>query len=169
MRVKPHTMHTWKEAVAAAYFLAILQPQALQMLANVAYVRSARGIPAVVTAVEVLLILVGAAERIEQPSNVGDRKVVSCTRGLVALVSSFIRYILEVIARVRPPRGGVGEGIHDVWVEELPRLDGVLPRDIQPHDGLRLVDGADPERGVVPEEELDDLAGGEDGDVDSNE
>lgn len=48
-------------------------------------------------------------------------------------------------------------------------MNGALPRDIQPHDGLRLVDGADPERGVVPEEDVDDLAGAEDGDADSNE
>lgn len=104
MREKRHMMHTWKEAVAAAYFLAfgevraeILQPQALRMLANVAYFRSARGIPAVGTAVEVLLVLFGAAERIEQPRNVGDRKVVSCTLGHVALVTSFVRYILRFL------------------------------------------------------------------------
>lgn len=104
-----------------------------------------------VTADEALLFLVGAAERIEKPRNMSDSKVVSGTLGHVALVTSYFRHILVVIGRVRQARGGVGECIHDLCVEEIPRLDGVLPRDIPPHNGLRLVDGADPERRDAPE------------------
>lgn len=43
MRVKPNMMHTWKEAVAAAYFLAFgvvrtdsLEPQTEQMMGTMA-------------------------------------------------------------------------------------------------------------------------------------
>lgn len=86
----------------------------------------------------------------------------------MALVTSFVRVILEVAAGLRLARGGVGEGIHDVWVQELPRVDGALHRDVNAHNGLRLVDGADPDRGqVAPDDgeessvdEAEDAAGG---------
>lgn len=115
-----------------------------------------------------LLFLLGAGERVVQPTSAGDRKTINCTMGHVALVCSLVRVVLEVAAGLRPVRGGVGEGIHDVWVEELSRVDNELPRNAAEHDGLRLVYGADLCRADVPEDGDDDSPaeddGGDDGD-----
>lgn len=175
LRIKAHVMYQWKDVVTSAYFSAlgisrqeITRQQALLLLANMAYLVSVRGFPAVVCAVEALLFLLGAGGRVDQPVSVGDFKTVNCSIGHVALVTSFVRVILEVAAGLRLARGGVGEGIHDVWVQELPRVDGALHRDVNAHNGLRLVDGADPDRGqVAPDDgeessvdEAEDAAGG---------
>eukprot|EP00170_Pyropia_yezoensis_P000669 contig_3139_g670 len=170
LRIKAHVMYQWKDVVTSAYFSAlgisrqeITRQQALLLLDNMAYLVSVRGFPAVVCAVEALLFLLGSGGRVDQPVNVGDFKTVNCSIGHVALVTSFVRVILEVAAGLRLARGGVSEGIHDVWVQELPRVDGALHRDVNAHNGLRLVDGADPDRGQVAPDD------GEESSVDESE
>lgn len=178
-RVKAHCIYQWKDIVIAAYFAAIGLPrdavaaqQALQLLSDMAYLLSVRGFPAMLCALEALLLHQGAGFRIVEPISAGDRKVIHSTLGHVALVTSFVRYVLEVIAGLRPAHGGVGEGIFDVWGLELPRVDGVLPHDDEEHAGLRLVDGTDPCRGQVPEDgeegpaDLGEPAGDGSGDAD---
>lgn len=163
LRVKAHIMHVWKQVVLSAYFSAfgirredLSESQGNELLVDLAYLRSVRGFPAVLAALEALLLLLGARERVVQPSTVGDLKVINCTTGHVALVTSFVRVVIEVLVGTRAARGGVGEGIYDVWVQELSRVDGALPRDCEAHDGLRLVDGADPSRALLPDDDDDD-------------
>lgn len=151
LRIKSHTMHQWKEVIIAAYFGSlglsrddITRQQAQQLLYSMGYLTSVRGLPATLCGVEAFLLLLGAADRVVQPANAGDLKTISCTLGHVSLVTSFVRFILEEAAGSRPVRGGVGEGIYDVGVEELPRVHEELHRDADAHNGLRLVDGADP-------------------------
>eukprot|EP00170_Pyropia_yezoensis_P001626 contig_7047_g1630 len=175
MRVKGHAMHQWKEVVTAAYLSSLGMTResitaaiAQHLLTNMGYLVSVRGFPAILRGTEAFLLLLGAGERVVQPTNAGDRKTINCTMGHVALVCSFVRVVLEVAAGLRPFRGGVGEGIHDVWVEELPRVDNELPRDAAEHDGLRLVDGADLCRAEVPEDGDDDSPAEGDGGDDGN-
>lgn len=165
LRVKAHLLYQWKDVITAAYFASlgmsrdnITLNHALQLLHSMAYLNSVRGLPAVVSAIEALLVLLGEGARVQQPVNMGDQKIVTCSIGHVALVTAFVRVVLEVVAGLRPARGAVGEGIHDVWVVELPLVDNVLPRDTEAHSGLRLVDGADPARAEVPDDDDDALA-----------
>lgn len=51
---------------------------------------------------------------------------------------------------MRSTNGGVGEGVHSVWVEELVRVNDTFPFDTDAHNGLRLVDGDDPNRADLP-------------------
>lgn len=163
LRVKGHTMHQWKEVITAAYFGSlglsrddITPQQAQQLLHSMGYLTSVRGLPATLCGVEAFLLLLGAADRVVQPANAGDLKTINCTLGHVSLVTSLVRFIQEVAAGSRPVRGGVGEGIFDVWVEELPHVHEELPREADEHNGLRLVDGADPCRAQLPEDDGDE-------------
>lgn len=93
-----------------------------------------------------------------QPANARDLKTINCTLGHVSLVTSFVSFILYVAAGLRSVRGGVGEGIDGVWVEELPCVHEELPRDAEASNGLRLVDGADSCRALLPEDDEDESA-----------
>eukprot|EP00170_Pyropia_yezoensis_P001718 contig_7351_g1722 len=80
----------------------------------------------------------------------GARPVMHTTTGHVALGACFVRSTLESKAGVRSGRrSGVGEGIYDLWVAELARVDAVMPNDDDVHSGLLLIDGRDVNRGVV--------------------
>lgn len=168
--VKAHAMYPWKAVLTAAYFTAmdlscdnIPSQVAHQLLNNMGYLTSVRGFLATLCGAQALLLLLGAVERVEQPTNAGDRKTINCTLGHVALVTAFVRVVLEVGAGSRPARRGVGEGVHDVWVEELPRVHTELLCDADAHDGLRLVDGVDPCRAQLPDDACDEPAGEEGG------
>ncbi|KAK1866042.1 hypothetical protein I4F81_008562 [Pyropia yezoensis] len=175
-RVNAHAVYQWKEVVTAAYFAAmglsrdnIPSQVAHQLLSNMGYLTSVRGFPAILCGAEALLLLLGAVERVEQPASAGDRKTINRTLGHIALVTAFVRVVLEVAANLRPARGGVGEGGHDVWVEDLPRVHAELPCDADALDGLRLLDGADSCRAQLPDDAGDEPAGREGCDVPAGE
>lgn len=184
MRGKPHVIYVWKENLASAYFDSlrvrrdmISIAEAANLLDNMGYIISVNGFPCIVLAVQTLLVVVGAGNRVEKPQTVAERSVASCTLGHEALVSSFIRVNLEVKAGLRNANGGVREGIYSVWVEELVRVDQIFPTDTLVHDGLRLVDRDDPQRSILlragdNEEEVlgeeDGGGGGANGDEDED-
>lgn len=95
-------------------------------------------------------MLVGARNRVLPPESVGERSIISCTLGHVALVSAFVRVILEVRAGLHSTNGGVGEGVHSVCVEELVRVNDIFLFDTDAHNGFHPVDGEDPNRAVLP-------------------
>lgn len=70
----------------------------LQLLQALGYLLSPRGFSSILCAAEALLLHLGATGKIIQPATAGQRKVIECTLGLVALVTSFVRYVLEVAA-----------------------------------------------------------------------
>lgn len=116
------------------------------------------GFPSIFSAVETLLVHVGAGYRVEKPQSVGERSVINCTLGHVALVSAFIRVILDVRVGLCSNTGGVGEGIYTVRVEDLARLDNLVLFDTEVHSGLRHFDGDEMQRAVLLGEK-NDVAG----------
>ncbi|KAK1866262.1 hypothetical protein I4F81_008782 [Pyropia yezoensis] len=98
-------------------------------------------------------MLLGEDARLHQPVNVRNHKIVDCSVRHIALVTDFVRVVLGVVAGLRSARMVVGEGIHDVFLLELPKVESVLLRDAKAHSGLRLVDGTDPRRAEVHDEE----------------
>lgn len=110
------------------------------------------------TGMEGMLRHVRADEMVKEAAQFGARPVIHTTTGHVALGSFFVRATLESKAGVRSGRrSGVGEGIYDLWVAELGRIDAVLPNDDEVHAGLRLTDGRDVNRRAV------DVSGNGDG------
>lgn len=174
--VKSHVMYLVKEHVAAAYFTAIRVQrdtvtvvQAEELLENLAYLVSGSGFPSIVCGVEALFNLVGAGNRVQKPRNIGDGVVVNCTLGHVALVSSFIRMILEVKAGTHDPNGAVGEGVYSVWAQELPRVDSIFTFDDSTRNGWRLVDRANPLRAALPRVDEDGHGDGADEEANGDE
>lgn len=159
LRAKPHLMQTLKEIVCSAFFIGIGQPRenlspetSTLWLNNLAYLLSERGRPSLMTGMAGMLRHVGANSMEEEALNFGARPVIHTTTGHIALGSCFVRATLESKAGVRSGRrSGVGEGIYDMWVAELARVDAVLPKDNEVHSGLRLIDGRDVNRAVVDE------------------
>ncbi|KAK1863168.1 hypothetical protein I4F81_005730 [Pyropia yezoensis] len=157
LRAKPHLMQTLKEIVCSAFFAGIGQPRenlspetSTLWLNNQAYLLSERGRPSFMTGMAGMLRHVGANDMVKEALNFGARPVIHATTGHIALGSCFVRATLESKAGVRSGRrSGVGEGIYDMWVAELARVDAVLPRDDEVHSGLRLIDGRDVNRAVV--------------------
>lgn len=104
-RVKGHNVHQWKDVVTAAYVSSlglhrdkITGVEPLQLLQALGYLLSPRGFSSILCAAEALLLHLGATGKIIQPATAGQRKVIECTLGHVALVTSFVRYVLEVAA-----------------------------------------------------------------------
>lgn len=169
LRVKPHTTQAWKESIIPVYLsamnvtrAAVAKPDAVQWLHNDAYFRSVLGYAGALNGTERFLVLVGAGNRVKHPTTVGGSKVIEATLGHVAVVTTMVRMFLEIKAEIRPARrGGIGEGIYDVWVSEVARLNAFLPSDSEEHNGLILVDGADPMRGMPGEQDDDALISAE--------
>lgn len=114
LRIKPHIMFLWKETVAGAFFNRfgvardqLTAAQSAELLEDEGYMTSELGYPSLINGVENLLLLVNTGVRVQQPENVADVKVMSCTTGHIALAAAFIRMILvEVKAGKRACHGG---------------------------------------------------------------
>lgn len=177
LRVKPHLTQAWKESVIPVYLsamnvtrAAVTKPDAVQWLHNDAYFRSVLGYAGALSGTERFLVLVGAGSRVKHPTTVGGSKVIEATLGHVAVVTTMVRMFLEIKAEIRPARrGGIGEGIYDVWVSEVARLNVFLPSDSEEHNGLVLVDGADPMRGMPGEQDDDALMSADEDEDDDGE
>lgn len=111
--IKRHIMFLWKETVESAYFKQfgvardqLTAAQSAELLEDEGYMTSELGSPSLINGIENLLLHVNTGVRVQQPENVADVKVISCTMGHVALAAAFIRMILEVKASTRACHGG---------------------------------------------------------------
>lgn len=172
LRAKPHLMQTLKDIVCNAFLRGvglnredITNDLSRLWMDNDGYMTSELGLPSILGGLaDMARFLGGAAQMIEEPVAVGGRPIIHCLLGHFALASCFVRAMLETKAGVRPRRrSGIGNGVFDQWETELCRADAALPQDTEVHNGLRLTDGADPDRGVVVHD--DD---GESSDADSD-
>jgi len=157
LRVKPHLHQVWTDVIVGAYFEALdldldtpTNEMALEMLANDSFFLSSRGRQACLDALSKLLMSVGATDRVKQPDGPLGFRVVSATLGHFALVVTQVRNALEIAAGTRSSaRGGAIGDVHfPLWVAKVHRLVPTQEADAEAHDGLVLVDDADPARSL---------------------
>ena len=157
LQVKPHLHQMWTDVIVGAYFGALdleldtlTSEMALELLANDSFFLSSRGRQACLDAVSKLFMSVGAENRVKQPDGPLGPRVVSATLGHIALVFTKVRNALDISASsCSSARGGaIGDGHFPLWVAEVRRLVPTQAADEGAHDGLVLVDGADPARSL---------------------
>jgi len=124
---------------------------ALKWLNNKEYLESYKGRKGLVAAGKRMMRCLNAPERIVKTPGVGGGDHLILCAGHYGMLSSFVRHILLVAAGLRKPRRtGKTAGAYKRWREEMVLVDKFLPKDDTVHDGLRIIDGADTNRAVLP-------------------
>ena len=157
MRVKPHLHQLRTDIIVSAYFeslgmdvKSLSKQMAIKLLADDGFFLTPNGRKACLHALTKLFIFVGASNRVQEPDGPTGERTVSATLGHMAFFVSKVRNVLEMEAGVRPStRGGaIGDGHFPLRVAEVRRLLPTQASDTETQFGLKLVDGADPARGL---------------------
>jgi len=166
-----HAMWGIKAVVVAAWFNAV-HSSVISMTATTAtqwkvgrrYGQSDGGRVGVIAASKQMFIHLNARHRIKEPTESGQVVAVHATTGHYGLICTFVAEALEAVA-TGVKNGGPDGDRFKRYVAEMVSLDEYLPKDNKEHNGLVLVDGADPKRAKFPEEYMpvtddgaDDLA-----------
>jgi len=115
------------------------------------YGNSDRGRVGVVAASKQIFTHLNARYRIQEPSKEVDVPVLHVTLGHYALVCTFVAEALETIIAGKSTGGPDGDRFKR-YVAEVVSLDKFLPKHNRPQNGVAIVDGADPDRAVIPTE-----------------
>lgn len=154
--VLPHLLEGFRRHIIPVYFkhINLVLPDVTkdvseQWIEKDKFTPSDAGTDAVTEALRSLYRRWGAGQRIVTKPSIGNHPHVNSTVGTYALVSLLVRNNVEdTIATLskteeedmkKPP-------VYQQWQVELGRVSRFLPWDDKVHNGLRLVDGADPQR-----------------------
>lgn len=163
-RIRPHLLCSLQRHVFPVFLRhAAIAPSSLTAesarawLNGDKYTHSRVGTPSITAAITSVHRRVGAHAKVVQPEAAWDRPFVECSTQMYALVSSFIRCRLEEAAGVdrRDASTNKKQEAYVRFREEVALVCTFLPRDSEVHDGLRLTDGHESDRGVVVSDEGD--------------
>jgi len=159
-----HMMWAIKSVVVAAWFSVAAKSAPAIMAANTAkgwklnhrYGQTDGGRAGIVEAAKRMFIYLNARHRIKEPTESGQMVTVHATMGHYGMICTFVAEALEVVATGVKGSGPDGDRFKR-YVAEMVSLDKYLPKDSAEHNGLVIVDGADPNRAHFPEAYMPDL------------
>jgi len=153
-----HTMSAIKAVVVAGWFAGVNSTAATMLVATAQewkikrkYGQSDGGRVGVIAASKRMFKHLGARYRVKEPTTEGDVVVVHETLGHYALVCTMVAEALDTIITGSSSGGPDGDRFKR-YVDEAVSLDSYLPKHNRPQNGLSIVDGADPNRAVFPDE-----------------
>lgn len=163
-QILPHHIEALKKRGTAAYFKSI--KVALKSLSfdvaerwhrNNAYTDSDSGRKAIRAAMLANYAHLGAGSRLEEARGVGADAILHCTTGFYAMMSSFVRQVLEDVlyTHVRKP-SHVDLTCYASWRTELFRVDSFLPSDKLAFNGMQFADVDDALRVFPNDDDKDD-------------
>lgn len=126
----------------------------MEWLADGNYMQSVQGFSASVKIVVRLVELLGASYRVIKPRGAGATPYVWCTLGHFALVCAVLRGVFAKIAGIKAVRRcGLAGGIFQEFKAGVAIADAFLPKHDRPENGMLLIDGHDPGRELLGDED----------------
>lgn len=131
--------------------LMLCKAEAVSLLADDTFLKDVASWPALLDAVAaVAKFLCGGSKFTELNAVPWGRPAVVCLLGHLALVAVKVQEHLKRVAELQAGQQGMSPGHHGVWVTMLDTLHRLFDLSSMPQRGIRLVDGEDSTRWVVP-------------------
>lgn len=136
--------------------LMLSHAEAKSLLANTTFLKDVASWPALLdAAAAVTNFLGGGSQFTELNAVLGEKPVVGCMLGHLALGAVKVEAHLKRVAELLAEQQGMNPGHRGVWLAMLDTLNVMFGLSSMPQRGIRLVDGEDPARSVMSLDAMD--------------